>query len=444
VAKSIRDGKLDSRSARDKLPRSGKPYYRSIDSGLHLGYRKGKSGGKWVLRRYLGDEKYTVETIGPADDFDVADGEKFLTFHQAQGKARERVREILEEQRISALGPSITVKTAIDEYVAAREEREKIGRTTVGMKRDARSRLSKYVLSNKFLASRAIEKLEQAHLEDWRAGLKMADGSVRRTVNDFRAALNSAAKRYKARLPPTLRDLIKDGLSAGQASSVAVREKQVLPDADIRAIILAAKNVDSDGGWGGDLYSLVLVMAATGARFSQIVRMKVGDVQVREKRLMVPVSRKGRGAKNSIHIGVRIGEDVLDALKKSTAGRKGHETLLLRPRWRKVGDGAWGIVGREPWHSASELSRHWAAILVKAELPSTIVPYALRHSSIVGGLRAALPVRLVAALHDTSSAMIERHYSAYIVDAMDELSARAVVPLTTTPADVIPLKMVRP
>ena len=29
--------------------------------------------------------------------------------------------------------------------------------------------------------------------------------------------------------------------------------------------------------------------------------------------------------------------------------------------------------------------------------------------------------------------MIEAHYSAYVVDAMDELAARAVVPLTTPP-----------
>jgi hypothetical protein len=57
------------------------------------------------------------------------------------------------------------------------------------------------------------------------------------------------------------------------------------------------------------------------------------------------------------------------------------------------------------------------------------VPYCLRHSSIVRGLRAQLPLRLVAALHDTSSAMIERHYAAYVVDAMDELAARAIVPM---------------
>jgi hypothetical protein len=29
--------------------------------------------------------------------------------------------------------------------------------------------------------------------------------------------------------------------------------------------------------------------------------------------------------------------------------------------------------------------------------------------------------------------MIERHYSAFIVDAMDELAAKAIVPLTSPP-----------
>jgi hypothetical protein len=69
--------------------------------------------------------------------------------------------------------------------------------------------------------------------------------------------------------------------------------------------------------------------------------------------------------------------------------------------------------------------------LKKAGLPSDLVPYALRHSSIVRGLRANLPVRLVAALHDTSTAMIEAHYSAYIVTALDELAALAAVSLVT-------------
>lgn len=40
-----------------------------------------------------------------------------------------------------------------------------------------------------------------------------------------------------------------------------------------------------------------------------------------------------------------------------------------------------------------------------------VVPYALRHTAIVRCIAAGLPLRLIAALHDTSTAMIERHYS---------------------------------
>jgi hypothetical protein len=104
---------------------------------------------------------------------------------------------------------------------------------------------------------------------------------------------------------------------------------------------------------------------------------------------------------------------------------------LLRPRWRQVGPVKWELVGRAPWHSAAELTRAWAKIVAKAELPADLVPYCFRHSSIVRGLCAGLPVRLVASLHDTSSAMIEKHYAAYIVDALSELAAKAAVPLIT-------------
>jgi hypothetical protein len=54
-----------------------------------------------------------------------------------------------------------------------------------------------------------------------------------------------------------------------------------------------------------------------------------------------------------------------------------------------------------------------------------VIPYALRHSSIVRGLRANLPIRLVAALHDTSVVMIERHYGRYIADGLEELTTES-------------------
>ena len=444
MAKSVRDSRLDSRTARVKLKSSGKPYFRSLEPNLHLGYRKGKHGGKWVMRRYLGDEKYAVETIGSADDFADADNAEVLTFHQAQARARERAQALAEEARISSLGPTLTVRSAIEEYLTARERREARDHGENGLKRDARSRLTKHVLeANEKLAAKPLAVLRTEDLAEWREGLKMAAGSVQRTVNDFRAALNAIARRAKTQLPPDIRDTIKDGLATVNATPAVAREAQVLSDADVRALISAAWEVDADGEWDGDLGRIVLVLAATGARFSQVARMTVADVQTAQRRLMIPVSRKGRGVKQATHIGVRVGEDVLAALAKATAGRKGSEPLFLRPRWQQAGPAKWEKGGRAPWFAAAELTRPWAAIVARAGLDPRTIPYALRHSSIVRGLRAGLPVRLVAALHDTSSTMIERHYAAFIVDAMDELAARAVVPLTTAPAAVVSIEQMR-
>ena len=64
----------------------------------------------------------------------------------------------------------------------------------------------------------------------------------------------------------------------------------------------------------------------------------------------------------------------------------------------------------------------------RAKMPE-VIPYALRHSSIVRGIRAGPPLRLVAALHDTSTAMIERHYAKWITTGLDEMARAAIVPL---------------
>jgi integrase len=441
MAKTVRDNRLDSRTAREKLTARGKPYFRALEPKLHLGYRKGKHGGKWVIRRYIGDEKYTVETIGAADDFADADGAEVLTFHQAQTRARERAKVFDEEARIESFGPVVTVRSAIEEYVKARDKRERAGHDSAarGLKKDAHSRL-KHVLVDERLAAKPLAALTDDDLSNWRRGLRMGATSAQRVVNDLKAALNAAARGAKARLPATIRDTIKDGLATVNATPAVARETQVLPDADVRALISAAWVVDGEGQWDGDLARVVLVLAATGARFSQIIRMTVADVQAAQRRLMIPVSRKGRGVKQATHIGVRVGDDVLAALKKATTGRRGSEPLFLRPHWRQVAVSRWEKADRGPWFAAAELTRPWAAIVAMAGLAAATIPYSLRHSSIVRGLRAGLPVRLVAALHDTSSAMIERHYAAFIVDAMDELAARAVVPLTTEPTTIVQLR----
>jgi integrase len=434
VAKMI--SKIGTREQRKKLKPSGKPYFEELERGLDFGYRKGTRERKWVVRRLIvGERKYKSETIGAADDFADADGVEVLTYHQARDWARERTQALAEETRIASLGPAVTIRSAIEEYIAARDARER-GHAfagSKGLKKDARSRL-KHVLADEKLAAKPLAALTDDDLATWRKGLRMEATSAQRVVNDLKAALNAAARSAKARLPANIRDTIKDGLRTENAAPAVAREAQVLTDADVRAIISAAWEVDAGGGWEGDLARIVLVLAATGARFSQVIRMKVADVQA--ERLMIPTSRKGRGEKQKTHVSVYVGDDVWAALSRATAGRKGSDPLFLRPHWRQIGPAKWEKGERGPWFAAAELSRPWRAIIARAGKAAGTVPYSLRHSWIVRGLGAGLPAQLVAAMADTSEAMVQRHYGHFVDDALGELAKRAVVPLTTAPATV--------
>jgi hypothetical protein len=54
MARRVRDSGLESRAARGKLKARGQLYYKAIGQAVHLGYRKGQTEGKWVVRRYVG------------------------------------------------------------------------------------------------------------------------------------------------------------------------------------------------------------------------------------------------------------------------------------------------------------------------------------------------------------------------------------------------------
>src|SRR6266702_2000356 len=59
--------------------------------------------------------------------------------------------------------------------------------------------------------------------------------------------------------------------------------------------------------------------------------------------------------------------------------------------------------------------------------PAVVQIYALRHSSIVRMLLQNIPIRLVASLHNTSVAMIERNYSRFITEYSDDISRKALL-----------------
>ena len=427
MTKTLAEAQITTKNARSKLPQG--LHLRTIDPATHLGYRKGVRGGNWVVRRYLGDGKYEQDTLGAADDALPANGGDTLDYSQALAKAKLWVIQKQADAKAKASGPVLTVRMAVDEYIQFREHRERQDAGEGSLKRDTRSRLTKYVLGTS-LADKHLHRLDEDDLVNWKNAIPahFALGTVRRLNNDLKACLNRAAATYRKRLPPEFGQVVQFGLKAVTANATEAR-RQVLPDDQIRAILRAVKVIDDREQWHGDLFRLLLVMASTGARQSQAQGLKVGDVQIKESRLMMPTSRKGRGQKQIEHTAIAVSREVIDSLAPVLDGRKRDAVLLERWRHIQKSPTDWSQDRRGPWKSASELARPWSQILQETGLSSDIIPYCLRHSSIVRGLRAGLPTRHVAALHDTSSAMIEKHYSAYIVDAMDDLAAKAVTSL---------------
>jgi integrase len=418
--------KLQERSARARLAARHHPYWRSISEGRHLGYYRGARGGSWIARcRPPEGGEYLTKPFGTADDLVEADGVHILNWRQALDAALAWFEKVEKPGYLEAA--ELTVQTAVDEYAAMRDARDS-ARAGRPIRSDGRSRLTRYVIVDEQLAKINLHDLTEAHLKAWQARLKEIKVLTRqRLANDLKAALNHCFQNYRRALPSDFPITVKVGLKSDEAyweqgESVA-RENQILEDRQVREIIRLAQEQDEDG----DFALLVILLAATGARFSQLKRMTVADVQLDQSRLLVPTSFKGKGRSPQM-IKVSIGQDVVQLLRTKVVGRKRSETMLQRWRYRQITPTQWVRVARAPWKTASEMTRAWNRVVDAAGLPGTI-PYALRHTSIVRGIRANLPIRLVAALHDTSVVMIERHYSRWITEGLEELAARAVVPL---------------
>jgi hypothetical protein len=120
MPRAARDVKLETRSARAKLPARRAPYFVTVAKGLALGYYRGRrsGGGTWTGRRYLGSHRYETAPLGVADDTTAADDVAVFDFWQAQDALRrwgERGR--LADHGIVSTGP-YTVRAAIADYSA--------------------------------------------------------------------------------------------------------------------------------------------------------------------------------------------------------------------------------------------------------------------------------------------------------------------------------------
>jgi integrase len=377
-----------------------KPVFVKVGPRVGLGYRRTQTAGTWVVRVADGKGGNWTKAFGIADDLvEEADGNTILDFWQAQDRARVIARASRPGEEDD--GKPVTIVRALDRYKADLEMRGG------DISNVARVRLHLPDL----LANKNVALLTARDLRKWRDSLArhLAPATVNRTTSALKAALNLVANHDEF---VTNRQSWENGLAT--IPDAEESRNVILTDEQIRAIIAEANRESGEFGL------LVEVAAVTGARISQLRRLRVEDVQGDrvDARLMMPTSRKGRGHKQLTHRPVPILTNLVARLRLVVANKASNAALLVKR-------------SGEPW-KRSDHSRLFKRAATRAGLDDVTI-YALRHSSIVRQILAAVPIRVVAVNHDTSVAMIERTYSKYIGDHADALARAALLDTTPVP-----------
>ena len=145
---------IDTPAMRRKIQSRKAPVWVAIGgnrAGLKLGYRKGARGGAWIAKSVAANRRRET-TLGLADDDNAGPGA--LSFTAAIAAALEwgaRERACCRAARGAYTRP--TVASAVQSYIAAREQRD------IRRGRDARSRLTKHVLSDEKFSKLALDDI---------------------------------------------------------------------------------------------------------------------------------------------------------------------------------------------------------------------------------------------------------------------------------------------
>jgi hypothetical protein len=393
----VRAPRFESATARLRLDIRKKSYVAArLSRGAFLLYRRCKGPGTWSIKANNGQGGYWIRALAGtvADDHESCDGSRVLSFWQAQRKGLALIRG----KDDADTDAPVTLDQALRDY----EQDLKTASADIANVRRVRAHLSPSLLS------RPILMLSGRELRHWRDSLiekGLANATIDRTRTPLRAALEFAAAADPVRLGHlrTVWKVALAGLGGGKA------RRYPLSDADILKLMSEAYQIDYQFG------RLVEVLARTGARRSQAVRLVGASLKFDPPRLDMPGSRKGGRKRNkdkphSVPVPISID------LARRLAGRPADAPLLVRADGK-----AWGKSyesdHRTPWKLAVE----------RAGLDPTIGTYALRHASIVRMLKKNVPARLVAKLHDTGLGPLERNYSEFIADSSDQIARQGML-----------------
>ena len=392
MARTVRNAKLDTRSARAKLPAKKSGYWVPISRGFALGYRKGPKGGVWLAR--LIDSKGRREAaLGSADDALDPEGERILDYAQAQARGRDWLASL----NITAKNSPYTVNRCLDEYIAdyTRRGGKALDRLKFSVEAFIRPQLGWHEISA--LAAKAIQewhdKLAKAppRLRTGRTAkerkyrnidtgdpnaVRQRRATANRILGILKAALNLAFREGEAKSDDAWRRV----KPFREASAPKIR---YLSHGEAQRLVNACHP---------PIRPLVQCALLTGCRYGEIIEFRAGDFDRDSGTVNVRASKSGRSRN------VVLTEDGVALFERHIAGKAGNSFVFSRPS----GD-PWG---RSHQHRPLREACHRAGIDPSASF------HILRHTYATHLLQAGAPLPVIAAnLGHADTRMTERHYA---------------------------------
>jgi integrase len=399
MARTVRNGKIDTRSARAKLTERREPYWTPISAGCAIGCRRGAKGRTWVARFRDEDGKQHYEALGAAEDARDADGLTVFDFAQAQEKARAffaRKAQQLAGQ-VAPADSSLTVADALKAYFADREQR--------GSKGLAKDRAAARARILPELGAIELAKLTTKRIRDWQSALATAPKLTRapRVVKDRKSraidmmdvdavrARRATANRTLTVLKAALNHAFHEGrIATDEAWRKVMPFREVdspvvhfLSDDECRRIVNA-----SDGAFR----NIVKGALVTGCRYGELTRMRAADFNAESGTITVRESKSGKPRH------VVLTDEGRALFAELTAGRTGRELVFVRDDGK-----AWG-----PSHQQRPLD----AASARAKIEPAATFHILRHTYASALAMRGVPMGVIAAqLGHADTRMTERHYA---------------------------------
>ncbi len=413
MPRKVKDATLDTRTARERLKPRAEPYWRLLEQGLHLGYRRHRPAGVWVARRRKDDavgpgSKYVERKFGLADDSGDADGVRVLNFAQAQAAAREwaKAASIAAVGGVDSSKP-YSVNDALDDYLshyvteggraerAARKAIESLIRPVVG-----HIQLSK-------LAHSQVKQFRDGLAETGRgyrtkAGAAPRFAKLSKSDTEQRRKRRATANRIYTFLRAALNLALQQRRVASNTAWIGIKPFKNVDSAKVRYLTddEAKRLVNASAT---DIRKMVTAALLTGCRFGELVRMRVTDFNRDAGLLHIPITKSGKPR----HI--VLTDEGRAFMKKVMTGRAPGALAFVR-------------ANGQPW-SPTDQARPLRAACTAANISPAISFHVLRHSYASRLARAGVPMAVIAAqLGHADLRMTSRHYAhlspGYVADTV--------------------------